>query len=635
MKSVLENRVRFVIAIFFIAILAAIGSGLGYYLKTSDDLAKQKLYQVRLQAALLASVISTRSTAPSDKVLWGYLRKYGIDAAAVLHDSNDNVIAQASTINEAPPAHLLAPGREPPKPPPSGAGEPRAGALLEQTLARTEDGFDVVVARVGNGKEGESQVLTIAQPVDAQPAPAIVYILSYQLLALILGMGLLVALIRWLLRPYRRMVEAAKGSPIRASSAQSESQFVVETFQALIAQLQAKEKELEALHKMERTRAERSERFSERLVANIPSGLVVVNSKGIVTTTNTSASHIFGLKDSASDSVPAEAAPNLRTVQIEHQLFFSGAPKMARLVTECLAESASFRREEVEIVNSEGRTRHLGVSISPITDATHQVEGALCLITDITEVMELRDRMKLQENLANLGEMAAGLAHEFKNSLATIQGYIQLFDAQGSSDKGKHQIETQEAALNEVRLLAHLVTDFLNFARPQRLTLAMTDLRSIIEDSTGELGPSLRDSGINLTVAGEFASLRGDESMLRRAFSNLIRNAAEAIDSGSNNREIEITGAVDNGSEPRYAHVRIRDTGGGISTGNLQRIFIPFFTTKSRGYGIGLALVQKIFIAHGGSVSVDSSDDRGTVFHCRLPISAANLVVEESSHIAY
>src|SRR5215208_177436 len=109
-------------------------------------------------------------------------------------------------------------------------------------------------------------------------SPSIIYIFSYQIIALIFGLGLMFFIVRWLLRPYRRMVEAAQSSPIHASSAKSESEFVVETFQALVEQLQTKERELAQLHALERSRAERSERLSERLIASIPSGLVTVDS---------------------------------------------------------------------------------------------------------------------------------------------------------------------------------------------------------------------------------------------------------------------------------------------------------------------------------------------------------------------
>src|SRR5262249_13496266 len=349
-------------------------------------------------------------------------------------------------------------------------------------------------------------------------------------------------------------VEAAHGSPVHGTAGLSESEFVVETFQALIRQLQVKEKELAELHSIERLRAERSERFSERLIASIPSGLVVVNSAGVVTSTNLHATEIFGMSARAREQ---KTTGDLQPVSIEFSVFFRHAPRMIALISECLSESVSFRREEVDITLPDGRTRHLGFSISPITDPLHNVEGALCLITDITEVMELRERMKLQESLANLGEMAAGLAHEFKNSLATIHGYVQLLDPNGRSEARTGTHNTQDAILNEVRLLADLVTDFLNFARPQQPALVDTDLRTVLEESAEEIRPKLEESGIQLRISGVFTTLPGDEAMLRRAFSNLLRNAAEAIDRNSEVRLVEITGSTDPEPGSRYAHVRI------------------------------------------------------------------------------
>ncbi|HVG17599.1 MAG TPA: ATP-binding protein [Blastocatellia bacterium] len=452
-------------------------------------------------------------------------------------------------------------------------------------------------------------------------SPYIIYIFSYQIVALIFGLGLMFFILRRLLRPYRRIVEAAQGSPVHASSAKSESEFVVETFQALIERLQAKERELAQLHALERKRAERSERFSERLIANIPSGLVTVDSRGLVTSANAHALKILGVAEASLRPPPADRfASDMLSLGIEHSSFFKMSPRLIEMISECLDTAKPFRREEVDIRLPDGRVRRLGLSLTPISDASHSLEGALCLVTDITEVLELRERMKLQENLANLGEMAAGLAHEFKNSLATIHGYVQLLEAQGDGSVDDRRT-TLDATLNEVRLLARLVTDFLNFARPQQLTLAQVDMRSLIEACADEVRQQLSDGGIELRVEGDFTELAVDESLLRRVFVNLFRNASEAIDPLSAERLITVSGAVDAGADSRYAHIRVRDTGSGISSEDLHRIFIPFFTTKSRGYGIGLALVQKILVAHGGDVSVEKSDCAGTVFHCRLPLS--------------
>jgi signal transduction histidine kinase len=455
-------------------------------------------------------------------------------------------------------------------------------------------------------------------------SPIIVYLFSYQIVALVFVIGLVFLLVRWLLRPYRRMVEAARGSPVRAASSVSEGEFVAQTFQALVERLQAKEKELAALHALERNRAERSERFSERLIANIPSGLIAIDSSGLVTSVNAHALKIFDIAAAATLTSTRVATGELVSPIVDYRSFFSSSPQMVRMICECLEKAAAFRREEVEVAVPGAAARRVGLSLAPICDASQNVEGALCLMTDLTEIIELRERMKLKENLASLGEMAAGLAHEFKNSLATIHGYIQLLDS-----TPKDYRVALDAALNEVRLLSKLVTDFLNFARPQDLNLLKVDLRSIIEDSADEIGSQLIENGIELKIAGEFPVLAGDESLLRRVFINLLRNSAEAIESGSPVKEIVITGTVDPAPEARYAHVKVRDTGGGISAVDAHRIFIPFFTTKSRGYGIGLALVQKILVAHGGDVSLEASDDAGAVFHCRLPLSTSPPLVEE------
>lgn len=449
----------------------------------------------------------------------------------------------------------------------------------------------------------------------------IAFLVSYLLVAPLLGLALIFVLVRWLLKPYRRMVEAARGSPVRASATKSESEFVVETFQALVERLQAKEKELEQLHALERNRAERSERFSERLVANIPSGLLTIDSSGLVTSANAHATRIVGRTQDGTAGKRIDTG-ELMSLSVGYREFFHGSPRVIEMIAECLNRGTAFRRGEVEIVLSGIGPRRLGLSITPITDAAQQVEGALCLMTDITEVVELRERMKLQDNLANLGEMAAGLAHEFKNSLATIHGYVQLLDVQSkpATPDADRQV-TLDAALTEVRLLSRLVTDFLNFARPQQLSLTRLSLRDIVARSAAEVKPQLDGSGIALKIEGKFGDLTADENMLGRVFVNLLRNAAEAIDSQSAKRLIAVEGWEDGGTDRRYAHVRVSDTGSGISSEDLPRIFIPFFTTKSRGYGIGLALVQKIMVAHGGDVAVERSDAAGTVFHCRLPLT--------------
>lgn len=611
-----ENKARLAIALFVVALLLTIGLSLALYWEARAELASQRLRELKLEAALLASALIPEAPLPTDDSLRANLQRNNVLAAAAVYTADGKRLAVASTIDNAAALERLSLRVRPFDPASNRSANP-AVVDAPAVEARSEGGFGVAEASM------PTAALVIARPIGDTSSPFIFYLFSYNIVAIVLGLGLLLLLARWLLKPYRRMVEAAQGSPIRAGGELSESEFVAKTFQALIERLQADERELAQLHALERKRAERSERFSERLISNIPSGLITIDSKGMVTSANAYARNLFGFVQTKDlPDLAASLESGSPSLAIDHRDFLQASPALTEMVCECLAQGKSFRRQEADVIKSDGKIRHLGLSISPITDSSHNVEGALCLMTDITEVIELRERMKLQESLANLGEMAAGLAHEFKNSLATIQGYIQLLGAQlktAAAHEGREQ--ALEATLNEVRLLARLVTDFLNFARPQHLNLSEVSLAQVIKDCADEVRPQLAQSGITLRVKGDFASLAGDESMLRRVFVNLMRNAAEAIDSAAPDKLVEVTGSIDSGSEAYYAHIRVRDTGSGISPEDLHRIFIPFFTTKSRGYGIGLAIVQKILIAHGGDVSVERSDNSGTTFHCRLPLA--------------
>ncbi len=607
-------------AFFVLALLLTIGLSLALYSQARQDLINERLKRVELEASLLSTLLGANQVDRPEVLLLDFLHRIGFEGAAALFSENGELIAKVSTIDHAPEikSYSLSPT-------PDRDGSTANRYSSPPTASRQENGTDIVETSVAGGR-----VLVLARRSDDDTSPVIFYVASYQIVALVLAIGLVLLMIRWLLRPYHRMVEAARGSPVLATSTMSEGEFVVETFQALIEQLHDKEQELERLHALERNRADRSEKFSERLVANIPSGLVAIDARGLVTSVNMQASEIFGVTSVLGVRYNKETGSGaLRSLSVDYHAFFRAAPRMIEMISQCLDEGTSFRRGEAEITDPDGRIRHLGLSISPIAYGQQSVEGALCLMTDLTEVIELRERMKAQENLANLGEMAAGLAHEFKNSLATIQGYVQLIQAQTVSDQSVAvSTRTLDATLNEVRLLGRLVTDFLNFAKPQQLNLDQVSLEEIIRESVAETLPILEEAGIKLRLTGEFASIPGDESLLRRAFVNLVRNAAEAIDTQSADKLIEISGSTDKGIGRRFAHIRVSDTGSGISPQDLTRIFIPFYTTKSRGYGIGLAIVQKVFIAHGGSVSIERSDGNGTIFSCKLPLSHIQNTVE-------
>ncbi|MDQ3754677.1 MAG: ATP-binding protein, partial [Acidobacteriota bacterium] len=244
--------------------------------------------------------------------------------------------------------------------------------------------------------------------------------------------------------------------------------------------------------------------------------------------------------------------------------------------------------------------------------------GVICLLTDITEIAQLREALALKRNLESLGEMSAGLAHEFKNALATLHGYAQLLQKMETDERGQ---AAATALLQEVRGLAEMVTSFLNFARPSPLDPTDVSLAELIEDCTLELRPLYEARQVQLIIDGDFPEIRADERMLRQAILNLLRNAAEAIDDVSPDRRVFMRGSRENDPHgTAWAKIEITDTGNGIDSADLQRIFIPFFTTKTKGHGVGLALAHRVITEHGGTLAAANANGRGAVFTIRLPL---------------
>jgi signal transduction histidine kinase len=468
--------------------------------------------------------------------------------------------------------------------------------------------------------------------------------------AILLGslVGLLFFL-RWVLRPYRQLVGEAEKASVQSTTPKSkdEAEFVLETFQSVVAQLQEQRKALEHLSSQASKRADSAEKFSERIVASVPSGLIAFDGTGRSMVINGPGRAILEV-DGAALGQPAST--------LLHNI-----PELAEMVEQCLQSGKLFRREEIESLTSAQMPRRIGATIAPIDLAPDQGErGALCLLTDITEVTQLREQVALKNNLENLGEMSAGLAHEFKNAIATLHGYVQLLQSLELDEKAGG---AAASLLGEVRNLSDMVTSFLNFARPQPLQLDEVKLDELIADCASELEPLFAERAVELVVTGTAGvspassrsdifsaqplrslrlggeminevhrrdagsaeaaqrfAIRADERMLRQAFLNLMRNAAEAIPREKSERSVQVSSRKELDKAGKdWAVVEIRDTGEGIPAADLQRIFIPFFTTKASGHGVGLALAHRVITQHGGTLTASNSHAGGAIFTLRLP----------------
>jgi PAS domain S-box-containing protein len=424
-------------------------------------------------------------------------------------------------------------------------------------------------------------------------------------IAIGMGVGVLAAigLIIYLIRKFFASTREDQESKILSAAPRTEnaSAFMAASMQGVILKLRAQEKELERLHKIEKERAEHTERLSEEVTRNMPAGLVVVNATGIISSANPAAEQVLGIK----------------TLGFRRYSEVLGEESgLTKLIEECLASGKIFRREEVTHEGPAGDTRHLGVTISPIRRGTEKISGAICLLTDLTELAMLQQQMQWKENLAALGELSAGIAHEFKNALATISGYAQMIRAETGAGES---YDCAERILEQTRSITHVVTEFLKYAKPLDISNEQVPLLAVVERVTTEVGEA--NPKVKIRFEGPFASVAGDEGLLRQALLNLARNAAEACAEVAGGGKVLVRGEINSGEERGVQRISVFDNGPGIPENTLLKLFRPFFTTKANGTGLGLAVVQKIVLQHGGNVEARNRAEGGAAFIVTLPLA--------------
>jgi signal transduction histidine kinase len=212
--------------------------------------------------------------------------------------------------------------------------------------------------------------------------------------------------------------------------------------------------------------------------------------------------------------------------------------------------------------------------------------------------------------------MTAGIAHEFRNSLATIHGYARLIALDTLSDRDRACVEGIQ---QESTALAEVLTNFLAFARPTDVTFDTIELRGVVERAAQEIRAEVEAREGSLEVTGPDVTVEGDEVLLRQAFGNLCRNALEACVGQGIRPAIAVQIAIDR--LLGEAIVSITDNGPGIDAAVRDRIFQPFFTTKGKGTGLGLALVQKIIITHNGRITPTHPASGGLRMDVALPLA--------------
>ncbi len=370
--------------------------------------------------------------------------------------------------------------------------------------------------------------------------------------------------------------------------------FIVALLAARFAQRQTHNDE--ATNALKRLRA-----LHERIVESIRSGVVTTDLNGLIYTVNHAAEEMTGYGET---DLRGRHASRMFT-NVEEQFAES---------SQAAAAGERSPRYEVECLTPEGLAVRLGYSIFPLSADTGERSGYVITFQDLTELRTLEELARRQDRLAAVGRVAAGIAHEIRNPLASISGSVQVLRSEVPADS--MQAELMEIILRESDRLNRIINDYLTYARPRSITLSEADLREPLREVFTLLRHSpetLSNHTLEIVVPDEPVLAAVDTDALKQVFSNLARNALKAMPGGGK-LQAELS---------RTSHGRVSiiftDEGCGMSSKQVERLFEPFSSSTTGGTGLGLSIVYQIVRDHGGTINVQSREEFGTTITIELP----------------
>jgi len=385
--------------------------------------------------------------------------------------------------------------------------------------------------------------------------------------------------------------------------------------------------------------------FNDLVIQNVSHAILVVDREGWIRLMNPAATAIF-------QSLGYEAADLLKQPYSE---FIRRVGWKSHLL-ETLATGQPLAVDNSEVWGPR-RAAILETRTAPLRDATGQLVGALAFFRDVTALRQMQRRMQEAEKLAAIGELAAGAAHEIRNPLTAIRGFVQLLQAMTAEGQPGVAATTEgncsgpaadmdqggipassggvpplapvrdylQVILQEIDHIDRILKEMLVLAKPSHPRWERVLLPQLINEIFWLLYGQAHAQGVTLEASAppRLPPLKGDAQLLKQAFLNLFTNALQAMPDGGKLRVVMEEDPVE-----QRVIIRLSDTGIGIPPENLTRIFAPFFTTRESGTGLGLPISQNIFLTHGGSLEVESEVGRGTTFTVTLPLNAEDLMVE-------
>ena len=440
-------------------------------------------------------------------------------------------------------------------------------------------------------------------------------VFSASLSSLLFGLLLLLQLYRWINPLGEPLIYDA--SQIFHSLIIYMSAFYIVAFLSSAVSEELKKKGKELIQKQ--VDYNQLEAFNRNIIKSLDSGLLTADLSGNINFLNRTAEKILNRN-----------GESLKDTSI-YDLF----PKINDMVEELKKKdsesSGDYQRYETPLSNQDGSKIYLGFSISSLTNPEGSLIGHTLIFQDITKFKEMEEEMKRVDKMAAVGVLAAGMAHEIRNPLASLSGSIQMLKTELALDD--HQQHLMEITLRESERLNALITDFLLFAQPPQTRKMLYPIGRILEETIDLLrhSPSFHD-GIHIRPPRNQEEVRVsiDPDQMKQVFWNLFINAAQSMSGGG---EIQIQLGKGNGwgvtglplssqqGEKEWAKISIIDSGNGIAQEEREKIFEPFFTTKENGTGLGLSIVHKIVENHNGLIKVESELGRGSTFTIYLPVN--------------
>lgn len=328
---------------------------------------------------------------------------------------------------------------------------------------------------------------------------------------------------------------------------------------------------------------EELDRLNRAIVANIGSGLMTINSKGQIRVFNQGAERIIG--KSLAEVYDRDVRKIFPELSIYDGNFIHNS------------------RQEGQFIDASNKKLTLGYRTTLITGVKSKEDHLLISFQDLTHLKEIEEQLRRSDRLAAIGQLAAGLAHEIRNPLASISGSVQLFLEGAKMSAADERL--MQIVLREAERLNHLLSDFLRFARPTSPSIAHCDLVLILDELIEVIQGDPRFSGIHFDKQYSRADFHCDGEQIRQVLLNLIINAAEAVNG---------IGTIRLLADTNTSMIRIEDSGPGLQPEEQKQLFNPFYTTKENGTGLGLATVHAIVAAHGGRIEVEKSSLGGAAF---------------------